>query len=502
MNKSKTTFNAISAIIQVIIVGIVYLILYKFVLSQIGVKLFGVWSLIIATTSVASLANFGISSSIVKFVSTYNTRKRTDLITKLIFTSLIFIMTTYTLISLIIYFSGTRLLPFFIEEDFIDIAITILPFSLISLILNATSGVFNSAIDGIQKNYIKSFIITFSSIVLLFLSILLTPKFGILGLVYAQIFQSIFVLISTVFFFKKLSKIPLNLRWNWDSTIFKEIFNYGIKVQAASILEMTFEPITKFLLSKFGGLTMVGYYEMASRLVVQLRSLIVSANQVMIPVIAESKENNPSNIKLIYKKLFSIVLYLNILLITFIIVLAPIISLIWIGHYESIFVYVVILSSMSMFFNISSTPAYFSYMGEGKLNWIVMSILIGFLINILLGYLLGLNFGGYGVIISFNISLVLQAILLLRAFHKSKKIKILALISHYDLKLIVSSIIFMIFSNYMFHAIFNYKSTSMQILLYILCLSLFVFYVVKNHTFQILRTIILKLISGIRGKNV
>ena len=198
MNKSKTTFNAISAIIQVIIVGIVYLILYKFVLSQIGVKLFGVWSLIIATTSVASIANFGISSSIVKFVSTYNTRKRTDLISKLIFTSLIFIMTTYTLISIIIYFSGTRLLPFFIEEDFIDIAITILPFSLISLILNATSGVFNSAIDGIQKNYIKSFIITFSSIVLLFLSILLTPKFGILGLVYAQIFQSIFVLISTL----------------------------------------------------------------------------------------------------------------------------------------------------------------------------------------------------------------------------------------------------------------------------------------------------------------
>ena len=35
---------------------------------------------------------------------------------------------------------------------------------------------------------------------------------------------------------------------------------------------------------------MVGYYEMASRLVVQLRSLIVSANQVMIPVIAESQE--------------------------------------------------------------------------------------------------------------------------------------------------------------------------------------------------------------------
>lgn len=499
MNKFKITFNAVSAIIQVVIVGIVYLILYKFVLTQIGIKLLGVWSLIIATTSVVSLANFGISSSIVKFVSTYNTRKRTDLIIKLIFTSLIFTISTYTLISIIIYFLGTRLLHFIIEEDYINIAITILPFSLISLILNATSGVFNSAIDGIQKNYIKSYIIIFSSIVLLFLSILLTPKFGILGLVYAQIFQSIFVLILTIFSFKKLFHISLNFRWNWDSTLFKEIFNYGIKVQVSSILEMTFEPIAKFLLSKFGGLTMVGYYEMATRLVVQLRSLIVSANQVIIPVIAESKENNPSNINIIYIKLFSISLYLNILLTTFIIVSAPVISLIWIGHYESIFVNIVILSSISMFFNISSTPAYFNYMGEGKLNWIVMSILISFLTNILLGYLLGFNFGGIGVIISFNIALVLHAILLLSAFHKFKEIKIHALISHYDLKLIFSSIIFMIFSNYMFHSIFNYKSTSTQIFLYILCLLLFIFYIIKNHTLIILRTLTLKLIKGIKG---
>jgi O-antigen/teichoic acid export membrane protein len=191
LNKFKITLNAVSAIIQVIIVGIVYLFLYKFILAQIGIKLLGVWSLIIATTSVVSLANFGISSSIVKFVSIYNTQKRTDLIIKLIFTSLIFTISTYALISIIIYFSGTSLLHLIIEEDYINIAITILPFSLVSLILNAISGVFNSAIDGIQKNYIKSYIIIFSSIILLLTSVLLTPKFGILGLVYAQIFQSI-----------------------------------------------------------------------------------------------------------------------------------------------------------------------------------------------------------------------------------------------------------------------------------------------------------------------
>lgn len=497
MNKSKITFNAISAIVQVVIVGIVYFTLYKFILSQLGIELLGVWSLIVASTSVVSVANFGISSSIVRFVSTYIASKRTDLINKLVFTSLIFILSTYTLLSIIVYFLGTGLLHFIIDDHFISIAITLLPFSLISLIINATSGVFNSAIDGIQKNYIKSYIIIFSSIVLLVLSIWLTPKFGIFGLVYAQIGQAIFVLTLTFIFFIKLFQTPLNIRWNWDSMIFKEIFNYGFKIQIASILEMTLEPISKFLLSKFGGLTMVGYYEMAVRLLVQLRSLITSATQVIIPVVAEAKEINPNNITILYTKVFSIVLYLNILLTTFIVVSAPVISLIWIDHYESIFVNVLILGSLSMFFNISSTPAYFNYMGEGKNNWILIAIFISFSTNIILGYFLGLNFGGIGVVISSSIALVLNAILIISSFHRFKEIKTLHLLSYYDFKLIISSVIFMIFSNYVFHSIFNVEITSAQIILYVVCLFLFVLYFIKNPTFMILRTLILKLVKGL-----
>ncbi len=497
MNKSKITFNAISAIVQVVIVGIVYFTLYKFILSQLGIELLGVWSLIVASTSVVSVANFGISSSIVRFVSTYIASKRTDLINKLVFTSLIFILSTYTLLSIIVYFLGTGLLHFIIDDHFISIAITLLPFSLISLIINATSGVFNSAIDGIQKNYIKSYIIIFSSIVLLVLSIWLTPKFGIFGLVYAQIGQAIFVLTLTFIFFIKLFQTPLNIRWNWDSMIFKEIFNYGFKIQIASILEMTLEPISKFLLSKFGGLTMVGYYEMAVRLLVQLRSLITSATQVIIPVVAEAKEINPNNITILYTKVFSIVLYLNILLTTFIVVSAPVISLIWIDHYESIFVNVLILGSLSMFFNISSTPAYFNYMGEGKNNWILIAIFISFSINSILGYFLGLNFGGIGVVISSSIALVLNAILIISSFHRFKEIKTLHLLSYYDFKLIISSVIFMIFSNYVFHSIFNVEITSAQIILYVVCLFLFVLYFIKNPTFMILRTLILKLVKGL-----
>ena len=283
--------------------------------------------------------------------------------------------------------------------------------------------------------------------------------------------------------------------------IFKEIFNYGFKIQIASILEMTFEPISKFLLSKFGGLTTLGYYEMATRLLVQLRSLTASAAQVMIPVVAEAKENNPSNITILYTKSFSIVLYLNILLTTFIVVFVPVISLIWIGHYESTFVNIVILGSVSMFINVSTTLAYFNLMGEGKLKWIVLSIFISYLVNIILSYPLGSYFGGMGIILSFNIALVLHGLLLLSTFHKSKEIKILDIISHYDVKFFFSSIMLMIFSNYSFNSILNNSCTPMQIIIYIFSISLFVFYALKNATFTVLRTLIRNSFKAITLKN-
>ena len=57
-SKKRISINVIFSILQVIIVGLIYLIIYKLLLSKLGVERLGVWSLILATTSVANIANF------------------------------------------------------------------------------------------------------------------------------------------------------------------------------------------------------------------------------------------------------------------------------------------------------------------------------------------------------------------------------------------------------------------------------------------------------------
>ena len=73
-----------------------------------------------------------------------------------------------------------------------------------------------------------------------------------------------------------------------------------------------FEPVTKGLLSRYGGLAMVGYYEMASRMVLQFRIMIVSANQVLVPVIAALQETAPDRIRTIYRESYRLIVYLSV----------------------------------------------------------------------------------------------------------------------------------------------------------------------------------------------
>jgi O-antigen/teichoic acid export membrane protein len=480
LQKSKLFFNSIAAIGQVLIVGIVYLVLYRYLLVTLGIELLGVWSLIIASTSLALIANFGISTSIIKFVATYYARNDFDRLRKLIFTAAVFIIGTYSIISVVILIAGTYVLPHFIEAKYLPIALEILPFSLLSLIINALGGVISSCLDGIQKNYIKSYIVSFSSIVLFALSVLLTPKFGLKGLIFAQIFQAIIVLVASIYYLSKSIKSIFTLQWNWSKSLFKEIINYGIKMQALSFMQMSFEPVTKALLSKYGGLAMVGYYEMASRLVTQLRGLIVSANQVIIPVVAEAKETKETYVKELYIKTFSIVLLFDIVLITGIIITAPIVSFLWIGKIVPFFLFAVVLNSIVAFVNICSNPAYFSYLGEGKLNWLIYSYIAITLLNPILSYFLGIEFNGYGVVVGWNIAFLIGSLLVLFSYHQKNHISLKSLLSLHDLWFIFLASLTSIFGYYSIISWFDSKLNYLFICIFVICLVWFVLSFLKN----------------------
>ncbi len=481
-SKKRISINIISTILQVLVVGVVYLFLYKFLLESLGIEKLGVWSIILATSSIANLANFGITSGLVKFIADYNAKKNLKDIPKLIFTALVSIIILFLLIVIIIYFFSKVILGFVVEQKYLSLALEILPYSLLCLFINSVGGIFTSTLEGFQKNYVKNFLFLFSSVFLLLSSYYLVPIYQLKGVAIAQVLQSVIILVGSLLFVINTSQLAIFNKWNWDYKIFRELINYGAKFQVISVFQMLYEPITKGLISKFGGLAVLGYYEMAARLVNQVRALIVNANQVMVPVVAHTNSTQKENLKELYNKMMSITFFVNVLLISVLLIFTPIISILWIGHWEPIFVFSMLLLSTSIFVNILIGPAYFSCVGEGNLNLILKSqIMIGIL-NLILGYVLGYYFSGKGVIVSWAISVAISSFYLFYNYQKEKDIPLTNLFTKYNVILFVVSVLVTIFS-FVFYDVFASYINNTWVLLgcyIIVTIVVFIPFIIKN----------------------
>ena len=481
-SKKRISINIISTILQVLVVGVVYLFLYKFLLESLGIEKLGVWSIILATSSIANLANFGITSGLVKFIADYNAKKNLKDIPKLIFTALVSIIILFLLIVIIIYFFSKVILGFVVEQKYLSLALEILPYSLLCLFINSVGGIFTSTLEGFQKNYVKNFLFLFSSVFLLLSSYYLVPIYQLKGVAIAQVLQSVIILVGSLLFVINTSQLAIFNKWNWDYKIFRELINYGAKFQVISVFQMLYEPITKGLISKFGGLAVLGYYEMAARLVNQVRALIVNANQVMVPVVAHTNSTQKENLKELYNKMMSITFFVNVLLISVLLIFTPIISILWIGHWEPIFVFSMLLLSTSIFVNILIGPAYFSCVGEGNLNLILKSqIMIGIL-NLILGYVLGYYFSGKGVIVSWAISVAISSFYLFYNYQKEKDIPLTNLFTKYNVILFFVSVLVTIFSFVLYNVFASYINNTWVLFgcYIIVTIVVFIPFIIKN----------------------
>ncbi len=451
INKKAISLNILFSLLQILITGITYYFLYKFLLQKIGTDLMGVWAIVLSISSTANIANLGIGASVVRFTAKYKANAEMQNINKLLHTSLLFLGAVFLGICLIVYLIAPVWLHAVIKMDYYNAAITLIPYSLLCLMLNAISGIFVSCIDGLQKNYIRSLIFIVSFVILLSGSYIIVPKYGLIGVAYAQLIQAGFLLLSAMASLKLIFR-PLQLfPMAWDKGIFKSIFSFGIQEQVISICQLFFDPFTKSILGSFGNLGMVTYYEMANRLVTQLRSFLVSANQVFIPVFTSTNEKSAETAHNLYKKVFSISFLLSILWLSFIIASVIPISKIWIGQLNNEFVIITILLAFAYWCNIVISPAYFANMGTATLKDNVAGNVIIAVLNILLCFCLGYFFTGYGVVVGWSMALAVGSLYIMYKYHRRNSLAITQLITKKDVVVIVFSFFYCSFCLLLFH---------------------------------------------------
>ena len=108
---------------------------------------------------------------------------------------------------------------------------------------------------------------------------------------------------------------------------------------------------------------------------------------------------------------------------------------------KMIFISFGVLLTLGWFLNTLSAPAYFVNLGTGELGWNVGGHVVIGILNAILGLLLGVYFGGTGVVIAWALSLALGSSLIYLSYHIKHKIPLIELLPRDSRLLIIVSLI-------------------------------------------------------------
>lgn len=422
MNRRQIFLNAITTSIQVLASAAILFFLYRFLIRALGMERLGIWSLVLATTSIVALAHQGFSTSITKYVAKYAARESASEVSLLIQTAVLSAAVCVGAIALGLYPVARFALALVVPRAAVAEAFAILPFALLSLWCNVMQGILQAGLAGHQWITVCNYLELGGSLSYLLLAFALVPAHGLSGLAFAQAFQAaVFVAITWALLRHKVSRLPV-LPFRWSRRLFREIAAYGLQFQFITASQSLREPVTKALIAKFGGLAMTGFYDLASRWVVTCREFLVQADQVLIPTVSHLQEREPETLPALYRESYRLVFFLAVPAFAAVAVLSPVVSRVWIGHYEPIFVEFVAMLALAWLVNVLANPAYVLDLGTGDLRPVTIGCVATAVLNVGLGFIAGHLFGGAAVVAVSAFSLGGGYVFIVAAYHLHNRV--------------------------------------------------------------------------------
>jgi O-antigen/teichoic acid export membrane protein len=359
---------SISNVAQILFSSIIFFVLYKLLLKDLGSEIFGIFALVTSFTSLARAFDFGITTGITKFVADYYKDKRHKEINKLIESSIIYLMSVTAIICILIYISYTYFADIFLDLFSLGVVNEIIVYALIFIWLSMLAFHIQNILDGFGLIVKKNILLLITNLIYICLTVTLVPKFGLLGLIASQIIQALFFIFTGVFYIKKLVRFKL-VPTQINITQFKKIFHFGIEQQAGNTLVYLIEPISKAFIFKFLGPSSLGLFEIAYQFTNRIRSLVVNSNQLLITIVSSYKKNIKQKIKETYKKNSAFLIMLCIPMFTAIIFFRDIISYYLIGSIDYNFITYLTGFSIAYLLNTINSPIYFINIATGKLRF-------------------------------------------------------------------------------------------------------------------------------------
>lgn len=425
MLKIKNTLvkNSLFSILQIVLSTLSYVVIYFLILHRLGKPELGVWSIITSLPIAISVFGSGVSGCVLRYIPVYNVKNDKKAFNEILFNGILFNVLFGGIIVVLGYFFSSEILRFLFSEKSLPLRyIPLFHLSLLTFYFNFISSVLLFAIDGLQLIYLRNKIVIYCAVLFCFIATFFIYYWDLKGILLAQLIQSVLLLLFAFAVIVKVQLFDVSF-FKFNKIYFKLFLTYGQGFQAISISILIFEPLTKYFLNKYFNLSTVGIYDLVSRAVTQIRVLIVSAVQVITPLVSKNHEENELNIQDIYSKTIRGASLLSFVLFSSLICFGMIIISYLDKNNSNQYLFITLLLCISYYYNIIASTAYSILIGLGKLKNIIFSHFLLSILNILFFLLFGEHLLNSFIILPTALALIISSVYLIIIFEKKYNIK-------------------------------------------------------------------------------
>ena len=363
LEKLNLRKNVITTVVAFFLNIILTFLGYKLLLNKEGIEVLGLWSILTAAIFIIRIGDVGMGSSAERHVALVSIESSASKLKSYLDTALIINIVLFLCLSIVGYFVFSSNIELIVPEntEFQKKAQEILPIMFFTFFISNVANVVLGGIRGLHLGYIAAYISIFSNCVQLLLFIFLVPILGVKGLAIGQLVQNLVLIIMawTVVSFQLKKYINISVfKINFSKTIFKELFNFSVKAQSINILNGIFEPISKFLIGHTAGMSALGLYELAYKIVSLPRNAVVSGVMGTMPVVTRLFSEDQKMARDIYIKTKSLVSKVTTAIMFLVMVGSPLASYILLDNINYQLIWYVVILALGFTINSIGSPAY------------------------------------------------------------------------------------------------------------------------------------------------
>lgn len=330
------------------------LFLTPYLLTHLGQERFGLWALANLLIGYLSLADMGIQSSLVRHIAHSQPDEQPLEFCRIISTSFFFYLGAGVLFAPLSLWTGPALLAVFqqwgnetVPASLAGEAEFVITFVMATLFLSLALAVFSSIPNGLQRMDRANQLVVVTAIGNLAAAVVAVENgWGVPGLLVGMIVVKLLVAAVTyavcLRLFERMQVSPRHVHWS----VWKELFEFGWKIQVARLCELLTFGFDRLFLSAVGGVAALGRYQPAVQVSTQTRMLPHFLVMAALPYASDlSARADRRALHELYLRGTLYLTFASFAILGFVAATAPLLTRLWLGPgYDDVALWIRIFS--------------------------------------------------------------------------------------------------------------------------------------------------------------